>query len=102
MDDPITTGSSSEFLLAEPEDQKQARIDERDNVFQAYPVLEGVIARLTERIKFYESIDSITDTSDPATFMHQVEANRLTKINLTSELIYLEELIKAHLQPNIG
>lgn len=104
MDDAITGGSSSEFLLKEPADQAQERTEERDNVFKAYPILEGVIDRLKQRINFYKSTDSI-DTSvltDPEMFMHTVAGNKLAAENLQIELTYLEELIKTHLMPNIG
>lgn len=101
--DPIAGGSSSEFLLKEPDDQVKARIEERDNVFQAYPILQQVVERLKKRIAFYDSVQSIPpDTrKDPALFMHTVDGNDIARQNLQDELNWIESLIKEHLQPNI-
>lgn len=103
MDDAVAGGSSSEFLLAEPQDQSDARQQEKEDVFKAYPILQGVVERLKERIVFYKSVDSIPQTTvtDTEVFMHTVAANQLIVQNLQNELNYLESLIKEHLQPQL-
>lgn len=101
--DPVADGGSSEFLLREPEDQAQARVEERDNVFQTYPILQELVERFKKRIAFYDSVQSIPpDTrKDPALFMHTVDGNDIARRNLQDELNWVEALIKEHLQPNI-
>lgn len=102
--DPIAGGSSSEFLMSEPADQIKDRIEERDNVFSAYPVIADVMTRLSDRIAFYKSLDSIDQSvlADTETFMHTVAANKLTAENLQSEWNELDTLVKEHLQPQLG
>lgn len=102
MDDNLYPTSGA-YQLTEPEDQVKARNEEKSDVFQAYPVIKDVIARLDERIAFYASVDSIPEeaTTDPAAFMHIVAANRIVRDNLVSEKTELERLIQAYVAPEL-
>lgn len=100
-DDVIAGGSSSEFLLAEPKDQAEARLEERDNVLQAYPVIQARIDQLKQRIDHYRSIDAIPELvlTAPDVFIHVVAGNKERVAALREELAVFESLIKEHLTP---
>jgi len=81
--------------FAEPPAQKKARAQEKGEALAAQPTIEKMIRHFDRRIKFYDSVDSISpeDRNDPATFMHRFDANSLTKQNLEDEKEWLISLL---------
>lgn len=76
----------------EDETQKQERNDDKARAFDSKQLIEELLEHHTERIDYYQRIDSITVTNDKNKFMHQVEANKLVVTELEAERNYLQEL----------
>lgn len=78
----------------EPEEQVMERNQEQAKVQSAMPVLEDLIIHLTDRIAFYDSIDSLEASikDRPESFQMQVLANQQTKADLVIEKTQLEGL----------
>lgn len=65
-----------------------AEVDEKDSETKqaevAHDILVEILDHLDERIEFYGSVDSVSDTTmiNPDEFMHTIAANKLTRNNL--------------------
>lgn len=94
MDDLGNT-ESNYFLISEPEEQKQERRDEAAKIKQGRKLLEEIIARFEERITFYDTVDSIDVDIEtkPEEHLRAVIAAKQTKLNLTQEKEWLENLL---------
>jgi len=77
-----------------PEEQKREENAEKAKVQEGIQLLEEIISRWDERIRFYDSLDSINVDVDtrPAQHRETVRANKQTKANLLVEKDYLEGL----------
>lgn len=95
MNDDNLYPTSSQFLQ-EPADQRKERKDTEAHIGEFMPLIKDIIARLNERIAFYDSVSSISDEvkTKPDEFMHVVVSNELTKNNLIIEKEFLENLIE--------
>lgn len=92
--DELYPNDGSYYQPTEPAEQIQERKEEKGKVKEGIRLLEDVIERFEERIRFYDSVNSVPGEFriDPAEFMHRVEANDLTKQNLIVEKTWLEGL----------
>lgn len=93
------TESSYFDALSEPVEQKIERNEEKAKVQGGRALLLELIDRWTDKVEFYDSIDSIPKEvrADEKKFMLTVNTNDLTKQNLIAELSYLESLKEQYL-----
>lgn len=85
---------SSERLI-KPTEKQQEKVQAAKNAFERErPIITAVIDYLKDEIAFREKIDSITETKDPAKFMHEVEANKIACSVLRKELKGLEAKVR--------
>lgn len=89
---------SSAYLPSKPDDRKVAEAQEKDQTLAALPIIRDVIARLDERIAFYDSRKSIPldVRTDPMKHLIASNSNDQTAANLETEKNYLEDLVKQH------
>lgn len=82
-------------LPFEPASRQRARDKEKAEVLQALPKLKEIVERLSDRIDFYKSVDSIPAEimASPDEFMHVVAANKVVVQILDTERSLLEGLI---------
>lgn len=95
--DDVMPNDGTYFVPREPESQINDRKREKAQVLQGLTVLKEVIARLEERIEFYQSVDAMPSEAkaDPVKFMNLHNANQLTRDNLRAEKEYIEQLIES-------
>lgn len=90
--DELGNSESPYFALNEPEERRIERDEEKGKVREGMRLLEEIVERFEARIEHLSSVDAITETSDPAKFMHQISGNQVAKAVLAAELEYLEGL----------
>jgi hypothetical protein len=91
MNDGVLVNDGSYYH--EDNEQKLDKRKEKGQAVEGTKLIEELIEHFDERITYHRSIDSITETADPAKFMHQVFANKLTVANLEDERTYLTTLL---------
>lgn len=98
MDDMYPNDGEYFAIPAEPMEQQRDRAEEKSKVNANKKPIEEIIARLNDRIEYYNTIDSIsTDVmTKPEEFMRQWEVNKQTQVNLIMEKEYWEGLLKTH------
>ena len=79
----------------EPIDQAIERKQEKAKSLEKENILQDLLERWQEKIKFYESVRAIPEEVklDPETFMRAVSANAVIVEVLEAELQYIESLI---------
>jgi hypothetical protein len=82
------------FHVTEPEEQKQEENAERAKAQQGMEMLEELIARMENRITFYDSTKCIQVDIDTnlSRFKEAYQAAQMTKQNLIQEKEYMEGL----------
>ena len=93
MDD-MGNSDTTFFAPVEPEDQKIERRDEQAKVKAGMRILEEVLERLTARITFYDTLDSLhcDVESNAEVHLREVITNQKTKANLELEKEYWQGL----------
>lgn len=88
--DEFGNTESSYWVVDEPSEQKNARLNEENKIKAGRAVIDDILARLQERIDFYGSVDSIdVDASvEPEEHLRIVIANKQTRFNLIQERDY--------------
>lgn len=96
MDDMYPNDGSTFFQVTEPVEQANARKKAKAYMEEVQEALKGTIARLEERITFYDSTNCIEfdPKTHPTEFMNAYNAAQLTRKNLTQEKEYLQLYIK--------
>jgi hypothetical protein len=96
MSDVNEMGNSetSYFIPDEPEEQVKERRAEKAKVLAARELILEMIERMTKRVEFYDSINSVPAArrKDDYTFRFTLDSNANTKANLEAELTYLTDL----------
>lgn len=97
--DNLMPGGGAPWLPTEDQEQKNELLTEKANVFNALPLIQEIIGRFEEKIKFYESVKSIPNElkANPEAFMHMAVANEQTVVSLVGEKNYLEGLLDEYL-----
>jgi|GEM_PF-841676 len=99
MDDNLYPNDGTHYEVTVPEEQKREETSEKAKAQAGRELLTELIKRWEERIRFYDSLNSIdVDVADtPEKHQLQVLANKQTKANLLTELDYLEGLKQQHI-----
>jgi hypothetical protein len=94
MDSDMGNSETSYFIAKEPEEQVKERQAEKAKVQGGRELLLELIERMTSRVEFYDSIESIPASrrKDDYTFRFTLDSNANTKANLEAELAYLTDL----------
>jgi hypothetical protein len=98
MDDYPNDGEyydSSYYQVTEPQDQQEQRREAEAKAKANRNTIQDMIARLNDRIKFYDSLESIPDETigDETIFRITVMANKQTVANLNIELNYWRQVL---------
>lgn len=100
MSDNLYPNDGQYFSLSEPQDQKDEKDSEQNDVLSLLPTLKDFVKRMDDKIAFYKSVDSIDDEQllDPEEFMHVIAANKLVAKCLTAEREYFKGLMDEYVQ----
>lgn len=81
-----------------PVQQQVEEATEQSQTVKALPILRDLITRFENRVKFYNTLDSIPEDvlTLPDEFMHLVAAHKLTGQMMQAELDYIKELVEDH------
>jgi hypothetical protein len=92
--DDMGNSETSYFIPKEPKEQVVERNAEKAKVLGGRELLIDLIDRFTERIEFYNSINSVPESrrKDDYTFRFTLDSHANTKANLEAELNYLTGL----------
>lgn len=98
MNDDNLYPRNGAYRPQQPTEQKQDDAKEQAQTIKLLPILQELVERFEERIKFYGDVDAISTDylTDPAEHMHIVYGNKVAKMNLQTELNYVKELIEEH------
>lgn len=95
MDDDLGLQQGDYYTAPQPKEQSYEEFETRAKVKAAKPFFEDILRHFTDRIKFYDSIDSIQVDidEDPEIFQKVHAANKLVKQSLINEKEMIEGLI---------
>ena len=98
QEDNLMPRQGEYFGMTVPDDQTNAENKEKSEVTNELPVIDTVLKHLDKSIKFYSSVESISDDvlTNPDEFMHIVAANKLVVSILKTEKENLKTLVSEY------
>jgi hypothetical protein len=96
FDEDYLTGTDSSHFLRQPKAQEDEIDELQKDVFDNRPLLNELLARMHDRIDFYNSNESIPDSvlKDPEVFMHTVHGNKIAARNAEQDFIWLKSILE--------
>lgn len=100
MSDNLYPNDGQYFPLSEPQDQKDEKEAEQNDVLSLIPTLKNFVERMEEKIAFYKSVDAVDEEQllNPDEFMHVIAANKLVAQCLTAEMEYFKGLMDEYIK----
>ena len=95
MEDNLMPGDNTYAPLREPVEQEIERKKEKADTLQALPILEDLLNRIEDKVKFYQDVRNIDDgiRLDPKTFLIAHNTNAGLAHGWQQELNWIQEII---------